>query len=324
MSNKSNKVLKWLVITLAILVIAFPLAAFGYVYSKLNTVYDSNADQGILNSNDYKSEDGITNVLLVGTDGRPGEKSSRSDAMMILTIDNKNKNLKLTSLGRDSYVNSPGKGNIKLTESYAHGGVNLLVETIEKNFKLDIQNYAIVDFYSFMDIIDALGGVSVEVKQNEINELNKFIPETYKWSNSSNKASIEYIKSSGEQKLNGYQALAFSRIRKNDSTMERDRRQREVIEGLMEGVKDLPLNKYPNLIDTVLPYVKTNMKPNQIVGLATKALSIGSFDIDQMEFPIMDGVNGYNTKIDGKAVIVFDENSLDTLHDFIFKNIIPE
>ena len=77
----------------------------------------------------------------------------------------------------------------KLTHAYAYGGINLLIETIENNFKIDIQNYAVVDFYSFMDIIDALGGVEVDVQSSEIKELNKFIPETYKWNNTNNKGS---------------------------------------------------------------------------------------------------------------------------------------
>ena len=325
MSKKSNKGLKIFVIFLAILVIALPACAFGYVYFKLNSIYDSSADQDILGNTNHKSEKGITNILLAGTDGRPGEKNSRSDAMMILTVDNKNKSLKLTSLERDSYVDIPGHGKQKLTHAYAYGGINLLTQTIEENFKVDIQNYAVVDFYSFMDIIDELGGVTVDVKQNEIKELNKFIPETYKWNESNNKGPIQYIESSGVQKLNGYQALAFSRIRKNDSTSERDRRQREVIESIMESVKNLPITKYPSLLDTILPYVKTNMKPAQILSLGTKILSIGNFNINQMNFPIDDGVNSTGG-IYGNAgwVLRFKESSLDILHDFIFNNIMPE
>ena len=325
MSKKSNKGLKRFVIFLAILVIALPACAFGYVYFKLNSIYDSSADQDILGNTNHKSEKGITNILLAGTDGRPGEKNSRSDAMMILTVDNKNKSLKLTSLERDSYVDIPGHGKQKLTHAYAYGGINLLTQTIEENFKVDIQNYAVVDFYSFMDIIDELGGVTVDVKQNEIKELNKFIPETYKWNKSNNNGPIQYIENSGVQKLNGYQALAFSRIRKSDSTSERDRRQREVIEGIMESVKNLPITKYPSLLDTILPYVKTNMKPAQILSLSTKILSIGNFNINQMNFPIDDGVNSTGG-IYGNAgwVLRFKESSLDILHDFIFNNIMPE
>ena len=248
--------LKKLVICLAVLVIAFPAATFGYVYFKLKGMHDSGANQDILNNNDYKNENGITNILLMGTDGRPGEKNSRSDAMMILTVDGKNKSLKLTSLARDTYVDIPGHGKQKLTHAYVYGQESLLIETIEQNFELDIQDYATVNFYSFMDIVDTLGGVTVDVQDGEINEMNKFIPETYNWNTNPNKGSIQYIETSGVQTLNGYQLLAYSRIRHNDSALERDRRQRNVIQGLINGVKDLPITKYPSLVNTILPYVQ--------------------------------------------------------------------
>lgn len=161
-------------------------------------MHDATADENILNETNFQSEKGITNILLAGTDGRPGEKNSRSDAMMILTVDSKNKSLKLTSLNRDTYVDIPGHGEEKLTHAYAYGGVNLLVETIENNFEIDIQNYAVVDFYSFMDIVDALGGVEVDVHKNEINEINKFIKnETYKWSGET--TPMQLIENSGVQ-----------------------------------------------------------------------------------------------------------------------------
>lgn len=315
--------LKKIVIFLAVLVIAFPATVFGYVYFKLNGIHDSSVDKSILDSNDYKSENGITNMLLIGTDGRPGDSASRSDAMMILTIDSKNKSLKLTSLARDAYVEVPGHGKRKLTEAYAFGQESLLIETIEDNFELDIQNYAAVDFYSFMDIVDALGGVTVDVQQNEINEMNKFIPETYKWNKSENKGSMEYIDNAGTQTLNGYQLLSYSRIRHNDSALERDRRQRNVIQGLINGVKDLSVSKYPGLVDTILPYVRTNMKPTQILGLGGKVLGIGNLELKQMEFPIDDGIHSTGGILGNAGwVLQFTEDSLDILHDFIFKDIV--
>lgn len=318
--------LKKIVIFLAILVVALPLSVFGYVYFKLNSIHDSSVDKDILNNNDYKNEKGITNVLLIGTDGRPGEKKSRSDAMIILTIDNKHKSLKLTSLARDTYVDIPGHGKQKLTHAYVYGQESLLIETIEKNFELDIQNYAAVDFYSFMDIVDSLGGVNIDIKKDEIHEINKFIPEAYRWNNNPNKGEIAYIQHAGEQKLNGYQLLSYSRIRKNDSAFERDRRQRNVIQGFMNAIKDLPVTKYPGLIDTILPYVSTNMKPTEIIGLGTDILSIGNLDLKQMEFPIDDGIHSKGGIINHHTgwVLQFDPDSITILHDFIFQDIMPK
>ncbi|GAA0100118.1 LCP family protein [Paraclostridium bifermentans] len=313
--------LKKFVIALLLLVVLIPAGAFGYIYFKLNSMYDSSSDTKTLTKTDYKAEKGITNILLVGTDGRTLEEASRSDSMMILTIDNKHKSVKLTSLARDTYVNIPGHGEQKLTHAYAYGGINLLVETIESNFKLDIQNYAIVNFFSFMDIIDTLGGVVVDVKDSEINELNKFIPECYNFDKNSNKGDLKLIEHSGNQKLNGYQALAYGRIRKNDSALERDRRQRALMEGMFEGVKNLPVTKYPELVDTILPYIKTNMKPTTILSLGSSVLAMGGLNIKTLEFPMEEYSNG---GIYGNAGWVwrYDEDKcLPILHDFMFNDV---
>ncbi|WP_315168859.1 LCP family protein [Metaclostridioides mangenotii] len=311
--------LKKLVAFLTILIIAFPASIYGYVYFKLKTIQDNSININSLNSNDYKSDKSITNILLLGTDARPGEDKSRSDAMMILTLDNKNKSIKLTSLNRDTFVDIPGHGEQKLTHAYVYGEAEMLIDTIEQNFELDIQHYATVDFNSFIDVIDALGGVEVEVQKSEIRELNKFIPETYRWSKNKDKGSIEYIQNSGKQKLNGYQALSFSRIRKNDSTAERDRRQRDVIQALINEAKDLPKNKYPGVVNSLLPYIKTNMNPNTIISLGTQLISIGNLDLKSLEFPM--NIDKGRKIGDSGFVIPFDSEDIDVLHDFIFKDI---
>lgn len=312
--------LKKFVIALLVLVILIPACAFGYLYTKLNKMHDDNVDNEILSNTDYKEENGVTNILLAGTDGRTLNEQSRSDAMMILTIDEKNKSLKLTSLARDTYVDIPGHGMEKLTHAYAYGGINLLIETVEKNFELDIQDYAVVNFFSFMDIVDTLGGVTIDVKPGEIKEMNKFMDECYKWSGRTD--GVQYIKSSGYQKLNGYQALCYGRIRHNDSALERDRRQRELIQSIMDGIKNLPVAKYPSLIDSILPYVKTNMRPTQIIKLGTTVLGFGNLSLTQLEFPIEKYSTGGIVGRDG-WVLQYDKNKcLPILHDFIFNNII--
>lgn len=312
--------LKKLVIFLTIIVVAFPASIYGYIYFKLKTVQDNSINNiASLNSEDYKSDKAITNILLLGTDARPGEEKSRSDAMMILTIDNKHKSLKLTSLNRDTFVDIPKHGEQKLTHAYVYGEAEMLIDTIEQNFELDIQHYVTVDFNSFIDVIDELGGVEVEVKKSELRELNKFIPETYSWSKNKNKGSIEYIQSAGKQKLNGYQALSFSRIRKNDSTAERDRRQRDVIQALVNEAKDTSTTKYPGLVNTLLPYIKTNMSPNTMISLGTQLIGIGNLDIKSLEFP-MDIDKGRKIGNSG-FVIPFESEDLDVLHDFIFNDI---
>ena len=122
--------LKKFVIALLVLVVLIPASAFGYVYFKLNSIHDNNTDSKVLSKTNHKEESGITNILLVGIDARNIHEKCRSDSMMILTVDNKHKSLKLTSLARDTYVDIPGHGMEKLTHAYAYGGINLLVGKI--------------------------------------------------------------------------------------------------------------------------------------------------------------------------------------------------
>ncbi|MDR0880552.1 MAG: LCP family protein [Clostridioides sp.] len=314
--------LKKFVIFLALLVVIFPASVFGYFFHKFTFVHDPSIDNSSLNSLDYKNVDGITNVLLMGVDARPGETVSRSDAMMILTIDGVHKDVKLTSLARDSYVEIPGHGPQKLTHANAFGQADLLIQTIEKNFELDINYYATVDFESFMYIIDTLGGVDVNIDKGYIGEMNKFIPETYSWNTSKKKGRMKLIERSGEQVLNGYQALAFSRIRHNDTAFERDRRQREVMQSMMKSFKDLPMTKYPELVNTVLPFIKTNMKPTEIMALGAEILKIGNFDIKQYEFPIDDDIHSKGGIYENSGwVLRFEKDTLVYLHDFIFNDV---
>lgn len=145
----------------------------------------------------------VENILLIGLDGTNDKLPKRSDTMIILTIDNLNKSLKLTSLARDTLVKIPGRGEEKLTHAYAYGQEELLMQTINENFDLDIKDYAVVNFKSFIDIVDIIGGVDINVNEKEIHHLNEVIKECYEV-NHDNTKNIEYITSSGNHNLNGY------------------------------------------------------------------------------------------------------------------------
>lgn len=313
-------IFKKVFIFIIIILVLLPVSIFGYIHSKINKVYDPSSSIKSLKETNYSSEKGITNILLVGTDARNTEEKSRSDAMMILTVDNKHKNLKLTSLARDTYVEIPNHGNQKLTHAYAYGGLNLLLETLESNFKIDIQNYVVVNFFSFINIIDTLNGIVVDVKPNEIQELNRYIPECYSFDQNKNKNPMKNIEYSGKQKLNGYQSLAYSRIRYNDSALERDNRQRLVLESSFEKAKHLPINKYPDLINSILPYVKTNMNTSDILSIGNSILSMDNFNIKTLEFPIEEYSTGGIYKKAGWVWRYDEDKCLPILHDFIFND----
>ena len=318
--RKKRQKIKRIMILILVIVLAFPtIGAISFI-KKVADAYDPTIASGVFDNIAHINKKGITNILLLGSDAREGEKESRTDTMMIFTIDTVHNSLKLTSLARDAYVNVPGHGNTKLTHAYYFGGVELLTKTIEENFGIDIHNYALVNFESFMYIIDAVGGVTVDVKESDIKELNKFIHETYRWYKDHSEP-IQLVEEPGVQRLNGYQALSFARIRKHDSAFERDRRQREVVQAMFKEVKKVSKLQYPKLLNAVLPYLKTNMKTTQIVSLAMSVIRMGNLDIKQFEFPITNSPYSIEGKyLNAGWVIRFTEDSVKILQDFIFND----
>ncbi|WP_147568447.1 LCP family protein [[Clostridium] dakarense] len=306
--------LKKVVITLLIILIAFPITVLGFIYYKLNSVYIPDD----YDKTDQMQDNSIVNILLVGVDGAYLDKGNRSDSMMIFTIDNKNKCIKLTSLARDTYVDINGYSTEKLTHAYAYEGPTLLLDAIRENFELNIDKYITVNFNSFIDLVDIVDGVEVMITENDLDILNSTIPGCYELDTKENKKDIKLVEKSGMNLLNGYQALAFSRIRYHDGAYERDRRQREVIEGIIKKVEDTGIEKYMAIINAGIKNVKTNISPKEMLSLGYSALKIGSNDIKQLEFPIYKS----SEKLDKKGwVIKWDKDkNLDDLNEFIFEN----
>lgn len=311
---------------LCLLAITIPVATFAHFYFEINSIYEDSKEDSSDSSteayvtNDAVISDNITNILLIGTDARSKQERGRSDTMMIATIDEKHRSIKLTSLARDTYIDIPGHGKEKLNHAYSYGGAKLLTQTLEKNLSIDISNYVIVNFNSFSSIIDALGGVTVEVKESELNELNKFIPECYEASSKGKNSKMKLVEKSGVQTLNGYQALSYSRIRKNDSALERDNRQRKVLQALMDEASNMSILEIPKVLKAVLPHLKTDMDFSDMVDTGKKVLKMGNFKINQLEFPIQE--HSKSERIDGKGwVIKFNEEKcVRALHEFIFED----
>lgn len=316
--NKKFKFAKVVIILLALL-IAIPVFTFYSFYNKLNTKSASVEDTY---ESKYEKVDGITNILLLGTDGREKELAYRSDCMMIATIDSNNKNIKLTSLARDTYVDIPGKGKGKLNAAYFWGKEKLLFQTIEENFEIKLDKFIQVDFDNLMNIVFILGGVEVDVKEHEVDITNKYIVPSYQQCTYSNKGDMKLLSSPGKQVLNGYQAIAYTRIRITDSAIHRDQRQRTVILSMIDTVKDMDFSKYPHLLNTLLPYVSTNLTPQDIINIAFTAYNFKPLTIKQGQFPIIDNVHVKGGKYKNAGwVWLYDLNSRQVLQDFINNDI---
>lgn len=324
-------------ITVLSILLVFLIASATYIYMLLDQIEDNSLtdatdvdfpdssdspeklppeDLGISEEAPDSSKTGIINILLFGLDSRVENTISRSDTIMIATIDKKNQTIKLTSLMRDMYVPIPGRSQNRINTAYLFGGPTLAIKTVNTNFDLDIRYYVTVDFFGLEKIIDQVGGISIEVKEKEIPYINSCIKEL----NNLNKGTkpSPLLTKSGLQTLNGRQAVAYARVRKvGNDDFERTERQRRVLAELFKKAKTLNPLKLPGLVTTILPYVETNLPKTEILSLGISVLGFKNKDIIQYRIP----VDGTFTpqRINGMAVLVPDiEKNKALLHDFIY------
>lgn len=250
------------------IVVLLLLSGFSYLYYLLNKPNKIEIDESKLSINtslEQNTNSEVTNIALFGIDAPEGVRG-RSDAIMILSIDETNKKLKLSSIMRDSYVNIEGYGKDKITHAYAFGGAELAMNTLNQNFDLNISRFITVNFTTLPKIIDALGGITVNITEAEI----KYIPG---------------ITHSGTQTLNGAEALAYSRIRYDGGDQMRTQRQRNVLEDVFGKLVSTSPTKIPSLLDTLLPLVDTNISPTEFMSLGTDVLSMKPKKINEKMFP---------------------------------------
>ena len=263
----------------------------------------------------------ITNILLLGVDNREGETGfQRADTMMLISIDNLHQKIKFTSFLRDSYVEIPGHGMMKLNAASSLGGIQLTIDTIEYNYKVKINKYMEVDFNAFTAIIDALGGVDVPVTAKEAAYLNStwYKWSLTKWSLTGNRI---YFESGDSVHMDGEHALMFSRIRKLDSDIQRTRRQRLVVNAIRQKAADAKPSDLAKAAWDVLPYLRTDMG-----GIKTSNLAIGSlllyrhYDILQTTAPRTDTWTNRNIPNVG-AVLYFDvDQNATILKNYIYRD----
>ena len=240
---------------------------------KLNSELKSNFDKdGILHS------DKIKNILLLGTDSRENNERGRSDSMILLSINTVTNEINMTSFLRDMYVTIPGKGNSKLNHSYAYGGATLAMDTIEQNFKIKIDNYAQINFFNFVDVIDAVGGVDIDLTDEEVDYMRSYLKER--------KADDGSIQKGGRYHLNGEQALAYSRIRYIGTDFARTERQRKVLEKVIQNASELSLGELNDFVEVFFPKITTNLSKTQITGYLIKSPAYFKYARNQYRIPI--------------------------------------
>ena len=321
-SLRNRIIISTISIVLAV-VVGVVIGYYSYVKSKIyaepseievKTVEKKNEEEV-----DYEEVEGITNVLLVGTDARDLKESARADSIIIATLDNNNKEIRLTSLFRDTLVDIDGYGPYKLNAAMAFGGINLLKDTIQETYNINIDKYIIINFWGFEAIIDQMGWLEIDVKDYQLDELNKYIGE----STGGNDCPVT---ESGLQLLNGKQALSYARIRKGvGDEFERTERQREVLFKVAEKLRETKPTKYLGIMNSMLDYINTNIDLLDALNMAYTIYKFPSLETKQIHIPVTELADDMNYGGEIGWVFIMDrEQNTEILHDFIFNGIEPD
>lgn len=271
------------------------------------TIQTIDASDVSLSEVDALEGENVINVMLIGQDRRPGEDRSRSDTMILVSLNTEKNSVQLTSFMRDTYVQIPGYLDNRLNVAYRYGGTELMNETFRVNFGLDIDGNVMVDFTEFATIIDMLGGVDLELSSEEIGYMHN--------------AGFTNL-SVGENHLTGEEALTFVRMRYvSGGDYGRTERQRRVLTSLADSFRGASFATIWSLVEEVLPHVVTNLSDSQILNYVTTGVSLmaGGAEIQSMRIPADDA--HYGAMIDGMSVLVPDlEMCREDLADFIYSS----
>lgn len=318
--KKKSKALRiFLTILLIIIIIVVILAgvAVGFVANKLGkiNVEEINEEEVGITVKTKEELSGYRNIALLGIDSRADDYGlgNRSDCIIIASLDQKTKNIRLISVYRDTYLQLEEKGKTvldKVTHAYSYGGAQNALKALNTNLDLNITEYVTVNFDAVIAAVNAMGGVTIDIDSSELKYINDYINAT----SASSGIKSSQITKTGKQTLDGVQAVAYSRIRYTEGgDYKRTERMRTVIEAMLSKAKTLNIGQLNKLVDTILPRVSTNISGTEIIGLVP---SIASYNItDSIGWP-------YETR--GKTIDrwygipVTLESNVEKLHKEIF------
>ncbi len=262
----------------------------------------------------------VKNVLIIGTDTRdPDEERGRSDSMILVSMNSHTHEIYMTSFMRDAYVSIPGVGSGKLNAAFSYGGPELLMDTLEENYDISIDDYVMITFAACAGMIDAVGGVELEISDKEAEAVNEILISEVNEIMGDDRED-DLLDSGGKLKLNGKQALSYSRIRYvGNADFERTERQRTVMAQVMQKVKVNPL-RLAAICVTALPKMTTNMSALSLYGYAVTApLKLLTYSTQQQRIP-EDGTFS-SANVDGESVLQVDfQAARSQLEDTVFSD----
>ncbi len=313
--NKNKKgytryIVAGVIFVILLLAAAVLLRSFNRSLDKIQIVNED--DEKIEQNEGVVEVEGFRNIVIFGLDTRDNSlKRGNSDTIMIASINKKTKDVKLVSIYRDTYVSIPELGYTKINAAYANGGYSLALTTINKNLDLDITEYVTVNFRVVIDLIDRLGGITLDIEKNELKTLNGYVREL----NRINGTDSRGLSSAGKQTVNGTQATAYARIRYTEGgDFKRTERQRIVLGKVFEKVKSSKLTTILDLIDDIFPQVATNLTKSELIDLAK---DVFSYDIvEQSGFPFEKVAKNYK-KVSYVFPVHLEENVV-RLHQLLF------
>lgn len=310
-ANKAKNIFRAIIAV----ILAAVIGAGCFVGNAMGKVtYDDKRKNQYVSRSDLAHSSSVTNILLLGVDARnpKDDTASRSDSMMLISIDKAHNCVKMVSFLRDTWVYIPCVDKKqRLNAACQYDGYNGVVDTIEYNFGIDIDGYVVADFEMFKVLVDSIGGVEVEVSEKEAKEVT------------SHKGRYGNVKlDAGKYKLTGEQALAYCRIRKIDTDFMRAYRQRTVMQAILKSVKSANPIKLVSMASKAAPYIETNLSKAKIISSGLKALPcIG--DMAEVRVPF-DGTWQYAT-IGGASVITIDvDKNKEQLKDLIYNKTAAE
>ncbi len=307
-----------LILILLVLIVFGLLSALILHYIGLMNLVDTG--DRVANSASVISSDKVENILIIGSDSRTEDERARSDSMILLSINKDSKQLVQTSFMRDMFVEIPGFGENKINAAFNNGGPELVMDTIEQNFNVQIDHYIQIDFFSFIDIIDALGGLDIKISDAEAQAMTDPLGEQNKYLK--NDQGTDYLTEGGKIHMNGNQALAYARIRHIAGTTGTDfgrtDRQRKVLNMIIDKIKGAGISDINKMLENVLPQITTNLTKNQLYFLSLRAPFILGYERIEMRIPYGDEDSTsderyweYGTGAGGSSILVvdFDKNS---------------
>lgn len=313
---KKKSIFKISIITLLSILLVIFIAGGSYSFylsNRLNKVTLDKNNIGITTESTenllkYDTYNEIVNIALFGIDAGDNEHG-RSDSIMILTVDPINKKLKLSSIMRDSYVNIPGYGMDKLNHAFAFGNSVLALQTLNENFNINVENFISTNFTNLPNIINKLGGVNINITEEELPLINSY---------AASRGSTSKVSSSGNQLLNGDLALAYSRIRyTSGGDYERTSRHRTILSAVFDKVINTPSIQFPTLLNDFLPYIETSFSTSDLLKIGATISETGTTKIIEDRFPRDESAKG--AMINGVSYVTFDiEETKSQMQEFIY------